>query len=232
MKTYPTINECRGYVSALLQSHDPEVAHHKRRPAITISRQTGARGRTIGHELQKSLNAESPNTYIPWALFDDDLVQKILEDNDLPAELEKFMPEDKVSEIEGSINEILGRHPSLWSLFEKTTRTIVRLSHMGHCIIVGRGANHITHGAPNVLNVRLIGSEVKRVYRMVHVHGMSEGAAQKYVKEQDIARRHYVKHHFNSNIDAPQNYDLIINTDHLSDEQIVTMLSSAVHELR
>ncbi|MGJ8652980.1 MAG: AAA family ATPase [Opitutaceae bacterium] len=231
MKSYPTINECRGYVSALCHSHESGSTLYAKRPAVTISRQAGARGRSIAHELQKSLNAESPNAQTSWALFDENLVQKVLEDNDLPAELEKFMPEDAVSELQGSINEILGRHPSLWALFEKTTRTIVRLSHLGRCIIVGRGGNLITHGLSNVLRVRLIGSEANRIHQMVNVHGMTEDGAKKFVKEEDVARRDYVKQHFNSDIDDPHTYDLAINTDHLSDERIVGMLTSAVHEI-
>jgi len=231
MKTYPTINECRGYVAAQLMRHDATAERHTY-PTITISRQAGARGRSIAHELQKSLNAESPNTYVPWGLFDENLVQQVLEDNDLPAELEKFMPESTVSELESSINEILGRHPSLWSLFEKTTSTIVRLSRMGHCIIVGRAGNVITHGMRNVLRVRLIGNEVNRIYRMVHAHGMTEKGAKEFVHDEDVARRKYMKQHFNCDIDDPQTYDLVINTDHISDDCVVNMLIEGTKHLK
>jgi cytidylate kinase len=231
MKKYPTINECRGYVSALLNSHDPQVATLPKRPAITISRQTGARGRTIAQDLQQTLNAGTSAMSAPWAIFDENLVQQVLEDHNLPKELEKFMPESAVNEVESSINEILGRHPSLWSLFEKTTRTIVRLTHLGHCIIIGRGANYITRWSPNVLNVRLVGSEANRLHQMVHTHGMSLDKAKKYMKEEDAHRRHYAKQHFNSDIDDPKGYDLIINTDHLSDQSIVNMLAKAVHDI-
>ncbi len=77
-------------------------------------------------------------------MFDENLVSQVLDDHDLPAELEKFMPDDTIGEWEGTINELLGRHPSLWSLFEKTSGTIARLARMGHCIIVGRGGNEVT----------------------------------------------------------------------------------------
>ncbi|HAV12000.1 MAG TPA: hypothetical protein DCX06_00685 [Opitutae bacterium] len=228
MKTYPTIDECRGYVAAQLAKPN-STKHTPRLPAITISRQAGARGRMIAHKLQMSLNAETPNEYIPWGLFDENLVQKVLEDHDLPTDLEKFMPEAAVSEFESSINEILGRHPSMWSLFEKTTRTIVRLSQMGRCIVVGRAGNMITHGMSNVLRVRLIGNEVNRTYHMVHAHGMSETEAKQFIRDEDRSRSAYVKQHFHCDINDPQTYDLVINTDHLNDDHIVNMLVEGVN---
>ena len=147
MKHSSDLSECKSYVAAHLHS-GPGRKTAARPAAVTISRQAGARGRTIGEKLQNALRARAPKDAVPWTLFDDNLVQKVLEDNRLPAELEKFMPDDSIGEPEGSINELLGRHPSLWTLFEKTVDTIARLARMGHCIIVGRGGNRINPRLP------------------------------------------------------------------------------------
>ncbi len=226
MITHPSFSECRGYVAANM--HQKQITKSVRAPAITISRQTGARGRSIGIKLQAALRAQEPKATVPWTLFDDDLVKQVLEDHQLPADLEKFMPDDAVSGIESSINEILGRHPSLWSLFDKTVRTIVRLSRMGNCIIVGRGGNKITQGFPNVLQVRLVGSLEKRIQQMVALKHISRKEAADYIKKEDAARKRYMKQHFQCDIDAPLLYDLVINTDHCSDEQVVQMLIAAL----
>jgi len=230
MELHPSFQECRGYVAALLHDkvNHPHVA--KRPPALTISRQTGARGRTIGLMLQSVLRAQAPKDAIPWTLFDDNLVKQVLEDHQLPADLEKFMPDDAISEVTGSINELLGRHPSLWKLFEKTTNTMVRLSLTGHSILVGRGGNEISQGFRNVLRVRMIGSEKRRLQQMIQVHGMTESGAKKFIKDEDVARRRYIKQHFDREIDDPTRYDLVINTDHLKDETIVEMLTAALKE--
>jgi cytidylate kinase len=230
MITHPSFQECRGYVAAHMH-HKPKT-QKVRPPAITISRQAGARGRTIGSKLQAALRAQDPKAEIPWTLFDDNLVQKILEDHNLPADLEKFMPDDAVGEIESSINEILGRHPSLWSLFEKTVRTIVRLSRMGNCIIVGRGGNKITQVFPNVLQVRLIGTFEKRTQQVVALKHTSRKEATDYIKKEDAARKSYMKQHFHCDIDDPLLYDLVINTDHSRDEEIVAMLMAAIKKTR
>lgn len=230
MSIHPSFSQCRSYVAANMH-HTPRPKQ-LRPPAVTISRQAGARGRSIGAKLIEVLRSQDPKAQVPWTLFDDNLVQQVLEDHQLPVELEKFMPDDAVGEIESSINEILGRHPSMWSLFEKTVQTIVRLSRLGHCIIVGRGGNKITQGFPNVLQVRLVGTLEKRIQQMVAIKHISRKEAADYIKKEDAARRRYVKQHFCCDIDDPLLYDLTINTDHCSDEQIIEILSAAIKNMR
>lgn len=229
MPLHPSFQECRGYVAAHLHnSTTPRTEHTRRFPSLTLSRQTGARARSIGMKLQAVLRAQAADATVPWTLFDENLVQQVLEDHQLPSDLEQFMPDDTIGEITATINELLGRHPSLWTLFEKSASTIVRLSRMGHSIIVGRGGNEITKGLSNVLNVRLIGSETLRLRHMMKVHGMSETGGRKFIKEEDAARRRFIKQHFGTDIDDPMRYDLVINTDHLEDEAVVQLLLAGI----
>jgi cytidylate kinase len=99
---------------------------------------------------------------------------------------------------------------------------------MGHSIIVGRGGNEITRGFPNVVSVRMIGSEKNRIAHMIHVHGMTDAGARKFIKEEDAGRRRFLKQHFGTEIDDPMRYDLVINTDHFDDETVVEMLLTAL----
>ena len=232
MPLHPSFQECRAYVAAHLHhqtKYHPKQA--KRLPAITISRQTGARAHSIGMKLQAALREDAPEGSVPWTLFDENLVKKVLEDHQLPADLEKFMPDDAVNEYEGAVNELLGRHPSLWTLFEKTVSTIVQLSRMGHSIIVGRGGNEITRGFHNVINVRLIGSKEQRIRHLVVTHGMELAYAKKFVKGEDAARRRFLKQHFDADINDPERYDIVINTDHLEDDVVVEMLAAAIRRM-
>jgi hypothetical protein len=230
MNETATFKECCSYVAALVQAQDhPEADGFPQNPsAITLSRQAGSRGRSIGKKLQQALRAESPKDAIPWTFFDEDLVGKVLKDHDLPTSLAKFMPDDSVSEIDSMINEILGRHPSLWTLFEHTVETMVHLCHMGHCILVGRGGNKVAEGLANVTRVRFVGSKQHRLLQMINAHKMSLDKAKSYIKMEDQARKRYMKRHFNSDIEDPREYDLVINTDHYSDEAVVQIILSAL----
>ena len=113
-------------------------------------------------------------------------------------------------------------------LFEHTVETIVRLSRIGHAIIVGRAGNQITHGLHNVVSVRLIGSLEVRTRRIAELKKISRKEALSFIKKEDAARRHYLRQHFAADIADPLSYDLVINTDHLSDESIVEILAAAI----
>ena len=79
--------------------------------AVTISRQAGSGGSAVAKELAKYLQVHVPNGACPWTVFDRNLVEKVLEDHHLPARLARFMPENRVSEIEDFLDELLGVHP-------------------------------------------------------------------------------------------------------------------------
>jgi cytidylate kinase len=227
MNDNATFSECCSYVAALVQEHAvPKDTHTP--SAITISRQAGARGRSIGKKLKEKLRADSPKDAVPWTFFDENLVEEVLKDHDLPTNLEKFMPDDAVNEYSSIVNEILGRHPSLWTLFEDTTQTMLRLCRVGHCILVGRGGNKVAESLSNVTRVRFVGTHARCMQQMVTVHGMSIDEAKRFIKKEDRARQRYMKSHFNCNVDDPHQYDLVINTDNYTDEAVAEMIIAAV----
>jgi hypothetical protein len=84
MAIFPTINDCRSYVSAYLHHEKKEALNPRTRlPSVTISRQTGARGRTIRKKLETAVRAVQYENDVSWTLFDENLVAQVLEDNDL-----------------------------------------------------------------------------------------------------------------------------------------------------
>lgn len=219
---------------AYVDTHLEHVSHIqdaiKRRPSITISRQLGSRGITIGNVLTRLLQKEKKSYEKGWSVFDRNLVQKVLEDHNLPAKIEQYMPEDHVNELKSDLEELLGLHPSNWTLIHHTAETILKLARLGHVIIVGRGSNVITLGLSNVVRVRLIGSEAVRVARVCDKHEVTGHEAQEMIKKDDSARRAYVKENFDRDIDDAMTYDLVINTDRLSDEAVARIILEAVRE--
>ena len=225
-------SRCIAYLESQSRHPFPDYARHIRRPAVTISRQVGARGRTIGRKLHDALNREIGEPSAGWTLLDRDLMTRVLEDNDLPKRLARHFPEDRVGEIDEVVGEILGLHPSLWTLFHKTTETIKNLAEVGNVILVGRGANVITAKARNVVHFRLMGSFDSRLKQVIEYYDYSTLDAAQFIKKEDRARRRYLKHHFQRDIDDPTLYDLVINTDRLSDESVVQQIGSLIAEKR
>src|SRR4029077_12020861 len=67
--------------------------------AVTISRETGSGSHVVAEKLSEYLQAHLPGNPNPWLIFDRNLAEKVLEENDLPKYLSKYMPEDRISAI-------------------------------------------------------------------------------------------------------------------------------------
>ena len=126
------------------------------------------------------------------------------------------MTEDaRLLPVEAIVEELLGLHPANWTLVQHTTQTILRLAGLGRTILVGRGGNVITASLPNVFHVRLVAPIATRIRHTAKYYHLSEAEAAKFVREQDHARRRYVRRYFNSEIDDPSLYDVTLDTGRL-----------------
>jgi cytidylate kinase len=181
-------------------------------PFITISRQAGAGAETVAHLLAEKLNADLPKDARPWTVFDKNLIEKVLEDADLPQEIAKHVQEDKDTTVQALVGELLGLHPSMWTIFHHTSDTILKLARLGRCIIVGRGAEIITAKLKGGVHVRLVAAESVRLAHLKKHFGLDDKAAAKYLHEHDEGRRRYVKTNFENNIDDPLLYHAVLNT--------------------
>lgn len=220
--------KCLSYINLQLDEVHKKKERKKLRPSMSISRMVGARADSIGPKLAAYLSAYDTETNIPWTYFDRNLIQKVLEDHNLPKRLEKVMPEDRKNFVEDLISEIFGNDPSNWDLFQKTCQTIYRLARMGNSILVGRGSTIITQSLPNMIHLRLIGSEANRVAYVQERFQLSKKEAQLYVKKTDAARRRYILGRFDRDIDDSMMYHLTINTDLFTDDEIVILAGEAV----
>ncbi len=222
---------CNAYLKSQYQHSGNHLLNKKfdtGRSSITISRATGARGRSIAYMLADHLNKNKKPSHCKWTVFYKDLISNVLKKNNLPEDLEKFMPEEKVSEFVNTVEELLGLHPSLWELQHKTNKSILNLARLGNVIIVGRGGNLITRKINNVINIRFIGSINDRINRVVSCYNMSRDNAKSHIKKEDKKRADYIKQNFDTDINDPLNYDLTINTDKFSDNKVVNLISQVV----
>ena len=164
----------------------------------------------------------------PWTVFDRNLVEKVLEDYHLPARLARFMPEDRVSEIDDVLQDLCGLHPPSLTLVEKTTDTILRLAELGNVILIGRGANVVTSQLKQVFHVRLVGSLEKRVEQVQKSLSLGRKAAMEFIYLEDRGRRRYLKKYFGKDIDDPLLYHVVVNTDRTGHKQAARMIVAAM----
>jgi cytidylate kinase len=199
------------------QAAAQEKAYEQQQPSITISRETGSGAVTIAQMLVEKLNAvakPSGNT-ASWTVFDRNLAKQVLTDHELPQNLERFMVEDARLPVESIVEELLGLHPTQWTLVQHTTKTILRLASLGRAILVGRGAEAITSRLPFVFHVRLVAPLADRIQHASRYYNLTEEEAAKMIKDADHARRRYLRRYFDADVDDPLLYDIVLNTGRL-----------------
>lgn len=221
MNSTPALGKAKAYIETnFLPKQPSQSLHVKDGPFITISRASGTGGSAFAKALVKEIEARDAGGS-PWTVFDSELVQQMLLDADLPARLARYLPEDRIPAIVSAVGEILGLHPDLWTLVERTNKTVRRLAALGRAVIVGRGGNFATVGLANGLNIRLIGSPERRASRIAEARGCTFDDALASVRKVDIARRDYVLSAFGRDVDDATAYDLVLNTDSLSTQEAV-----------
>ena len=229
----PSLEHCFSFINSQLQSADESKAFAKSgvHRAVTISRQTGCGAFAIAEKLAHYLQERSPKNVPPWTVFDHNLIDKVLEDHNLPAYLAKFLPEDRASELEDFLGEIFAVRPPSSTIIYQTAETILKLAALGNVILIGRGGNMITAKLPDVLHVRLVAPFEKRIEHACKSYGMTETEARKFCQTGDLGRERYFKKYFDADINNPLLYHMVINTTQFDNNAVTKLIGEAVLNL-
>ncbi len=199
-------------------------------PCITISRQCGIDTENICEKLVAIFNQMKSENTAEWAVFDKNLIEKVIEDHDLPERINKFLTEEKISTVNAMLNELLGVHPPILKLVHKTSSTILKLAQVGNVIIVGRGANIITSHFKNTFHIRLIAPKNVRRRNIERKLNVTRKEAEEILESEDKSRREYIETYFRKDIDDPLLYDVMINTAKLDEDLLVKFLRDMIVE--
>jgi len=219
--------KCKRYIDSHSTKAEP-VVKRKIYPCITITRETGAGVQMVCKELIKLLEDISDEDGINWTYFDRELIYKVIEDHNLPQQLREFMKEDKNKPVKSMVYEILGLHPSHWTLLHKTTETVLQLARMGKAIIVGRGSNIITAKMKNVFHLRLVAPMEDRIQHVMEFTNLSRSNAVDFIKREEAQRRRYLKSNFSEDVRNPHIYHLIINTGLMSYKEAARVIANTL----
>ncbi len=109
--------------------------------------------------------------------------------------------------------------------------TVLAAYQQGNVLIVGRGGQAILREKPGVLHIRIVASLDARM-RYLRSQGMKGIAEMKSkLAERDKANALYLKRFYDVDGNDPLLYDLVINTDRISTDAAVQIISTAVREL-
>ena len=188
-------------------------------PVVTISRETGSIGNDLIQRLSRELGLD---------VIDSKIIHEVAKS--------VRMSEKIVSQLDEKTRNLLDN----WILYLKTTRflradeyvrhltkVVGAMGEQGGAIIIGRGSNLILP-PEETLRVRFIAPLELRVRNMMKEAGMDEAAARNHILLKDAERRDSLKQNFKVEIEDPAYYDLVINTEFIEDEQIVSIIKSSL----
>ena len=195
---------------------------------ITISREFGSGGRTIGRKVAEALG-------IPF--YDKELVEQIaLESGFAPKFVEEhgehsptgsffsyaFAPQG----VPGIMNE-LSTADFLWNI---QCNVILQLADQGPCVIVGRNADYILKDRPDALHVYVFADTPYRADRIVRLYGESEKTPEQRLNEKDKRRRVNYQHYTGRTWGQAQNYDLCLDTGVLGEDFCTEVIVKAYQD--
>ena len=191
---------------------------------ITISRQFGSGGRTIGREVAKKLG-------IPF--YDKELVEQIaLESGFAPKFVEEHGEHAPGKSrlayafanqgVPGVMNG-LSTADFLWSI---QCSVIQQLAEKGPCVIVGRNADYILKDRKDVLDVYIHADMDQRADRIVRLYGESEKSPESRLQEKDKRRQINYQHYTGQTWGNAENYDICLDSGALGIETCVDLIVS------
>ena len=185
---------------------------------ITISREFGSGGRTVGKKVAEQLG-------IPC--YDSELIQKIAEESGFAENYVKeageytpggFLSSALSNRAFGPTNEDI--------LWEIQCRVISELAEKGPCVIVGRCADYVLRDDPNVALVNLFvhAPMAARIRRESTRTNTTPAEAEKRIRQVDKERAAYYNFFSSKRWGDAQAYDLCVNTDGLEIGDVVRLV--------
>lgn len=200
---------------------------------ITIGRELGSGGRTIGKMVANKLGI---------AYYDRELIDAAAQKSGLSAEYVETAEQKVTNSL--LYNLAMGTSYGYGILKNANTQTlplseqvyiaqkdiITSFANKGRCVIVGRCADQILSDRNDVLRVFIYADPQKRAQRGIKEYGMDEASALKEIKRSDKERsRHY--NSFTEKVWGDRhNYDLLLNSGVIGFDNCVKIICSAAEE--
>ena len=191
---------------------------------ITINREVGSGGRTVGRKLAEKLGVK----YCDKAIVEG-LTKKFGLSIDRIEEI-KAQKKSWWNDITNYYNTLVNSADQPMaaevkldntSLFETEKRILQELAAQSSCVVAGRSGFMVFREHPNHLNIFIQASMAYRVQRVMRRQNVNEQEARDIIKKLDASRETYIQKYENTSRYDTRNYDLVITMDHLSEDNAV-----------
>ena len=184
---------------------------------ITISREFGSGGRTIGKKVAEKLG-------IPC--YDSEIIQEMAKETgfapDYVKEAGEYVPDSFLSaafsnRMFGPTNEDI--------LWEHQYRVITELAEKSSCVIVGRCADFILQDKADCLKIFIHADMAFRAKRIVEVYGERDQAPDERLRDKDKRRAAYHRFYTDMKWGCAQNYHLTLDSGVLGIDKCAALIA-------
>ena len=204
---------------------------------VTINRELGSGGRTVGRKLALKLGVN---------YYDKTLVKALQEQYNLTVEeIEKL--KGRKQNWWSDIERVLTMGPGLNSnyylpqksevpdilttdeMFKTETEILKSIVHETSCVVAGRSGFYVFRDHPNHLSILIQASMPSRVKRVAGKQHISEEEARKIIDQVDEMRENYVKKYTKTSRYDSRNYELVIRMDGLTEDDAVDIIMNYIN---
>jgi len=199
---------------------------------ITINREVGSGGRTVGRKLAEKLGVK---------YCDKTIVEELTKKFGLSIErIEEIKAQKKswwnditnyYNTLVNSANLPMEAEVKLdnESLFETEKHVLQELAAQSSCVVAGRTAFMVFREWPNHLSIFIQASTEHRVKRIMRRQNVSEQEARDIIAKLDAGRETYIQKYENTSRYDTRNYQLVISMDDLTEEDAVEVILDYVN---
>ena len=206
---------------------------------ITINRELGSGGRTVGMKLAEKLG-------VPF--YDKAVIKALCEKFNLTIEeIEKLkgqkdgwwadfqrrvIPFIDTRRTEFYMVEEDGEPELITTedMFKVESEIIRELAEKSSCVIAGRSGFFVLRNHPNLLSIMIKSPFENRVKRVVEKQNMSHDEAVATIKKIDKMRENYVKKFAGVSRKNTDNYDLVISMKEISEDDAVDLILNYIEK--
>ena len=109
-------------------------------------------------------------------------------------------------------------------IFQSETEILKGIAEEESCVIAGRSGFFVFRDHPNHLSILIQASLDNRINRLVNRRGITREEAQRIINEVDKGRENYVKKYTGTSRYDTRNYDIVLNADEHTEEEIVEII--------
>jgi cytidylate kinase len=198
---------------------------------VTISRQFGAGGLSLGKQLADTLG---------YTFYDDQIIQLISEKAKVSQNWVKSIDRETGGKLQQAISSLMPKgiidrilsgergHLDESIYIDLLRQIIIQLADQGNAVILGRGGQYILKDRNDSFHVLLIAEKNYRIRFIEAKYKLSRASAEQIVNAEDKRRMNLYRKFERSDYDEPIHYHLILNMSKLKLDQATRIIVQMV----